>query len=52
MLNFVNYGIRICLYFTNVYNLLNLLLIFLKKINYFNKKYDIFYLNSNLSTRL
>ena len=34
-------NIIICLYFTNVYNLLNLLLISLNKINYFEDKMNI-----------
>ena len=43
--------ITICLYFTNIYNLLNLLLISLNKINYF-KKYMNIILIKNLLTLL
>ncbi len=42
MLHFVNF-IIICVYFTNVYNLLNLLLVTLDKIKYFKKLYDYSY---------
>ena len=36
-------NIIICLYFNNIYNLLNLLLIYLNNINYFKKNMNIFF---------